>query len=432
MQPPAAPTEISPQSRRGLDWMNFFLADVRDGVGPYLAIYLLATHNWSATDIGIVMGAMGVATGLMQVPAGQLMDAARSKRSLLIAACGVVAVACPLMVMWTNFWVVLACQVAIGAAAAFILPGTAAITLGLVGHRNFAQRTGRNEVFNHAGNIVSAVLAGLIGHFVAREYIFWIVGLWSLLSVFSILMIRSQEIDDVRARGAVRSKGGEVALANTWEVLADRRILVFALVVFLFHFGNAAMLPLVGQELAANAAGQGAALWMSACIILAQAVMIPVSHFAGTHADRWGRRPIFLIGLVALPIRGFLYGFSDEPWYLLAVQALDGIGAGIFGVMWVLVAADLTRGTGHYNLVLGIINAAHMVGFFLSQTLAGMVVDATGSYTAGFWFLAGVATLALVVFALFMEETKPGDIDGARPSEPHQTGEGVAANPAPA
>jgi MFS family permease len=421
-------TGPSRQSLRGLDWSNFFLADVRDGVGPYLAIFLLASHSWSATDIGIVMGAMGVATGLAQVPAGQWMDDARNKRALLAGACAVVAIACPMMTIFVNFWVILLCQIAIGAAAALILPGIASMTLGLVGHRKFAQRTGRNQVFNHAGNIVAAIVAGLVGHFIAREMIFYVVALWSLFSVFSIMMIRPAEVDYAASRGASVTDAGEMKLSSFPELLSDRRILVFTLVVLLFHFGNAAMLPLVGQELAANA-GSGASLWMSACIILAQLVMIPMAAFAGKYADSWGRKPVFMIGLIALPIRGFLYGFSDEPWYLLAVQALDGIGAGIFGVIWVLIVADLTRGTGRYAVTLGLVNAAHMIGFFFSQTLAGIVVDRTGSYAYGFWFLAGIATLALLLFAFGMKETKPADEGETR--KPDVRG-GPEAAPAPA
>lgn len=398
----------SAQSRRGLDWMNFFLADVRDGVGPFLAIYLLATHDWSASAIGVVMGAMGVATGLTQIPAGQWMDKAENKRLLLVLACIAVAIATPLMTIVTTFPVVLACQIVVGAAAAFIIPGIASITLGVVGPKRFAPRTGRNEAFNHAGNIVAALIAGLVGHYLAREYIFWVVALWSVFSALTILMIRRDEIDPQLARGAV-TEGGELHVSSFATVFTDRRILVFFFVVLLFHFGNAAMLPLVGQELTANAGGAGASLWMSACIILAQAVMIPVATFAGKYADLWGRKPVFLIGLIALPIRGILYGFSDEPWYLLAVQALDGVGAGIFGVIWVLIVADLTRGTGRYAVTLGVINVGHMIGFFLSQTLAGMVVDATDSYRWGFWFLAGVATLALLLFQFGMRETRHPD-----------------------
>lgn len=402
--------EPSTQSKRGLDWMNFFLADVRDGVGPFLAIYLLATHSWSASAIGVVMGAMGVATGLAQIPAGQWMDRAENKRLLLILACIAVAIATPLMTIVTTFPVVLACQIIVGAAAAFIIPGIASITLGVVGPKRFAPRTGRNEAFNHAGNIVAALIAGLVGHYLAREYIFWVVALWSVFSALTILMVRKDEIDPRLARGAVTDTG-ELHVSSFREVLTDRRILVFFLVVLLFHFGNAAMLPLVGQELTANAGGSGAALWMSACIILAQAVMIPVATFAGKYADIWGRKPVFLIGLIALPIRGILYGFSDEPWYLLAVQALDGVGAGIFGVIWVLIVADLTKGTGRYAVTLGVINVGHMIGFFLSQTLAGMVVDATDSYRWGFWFLAGIATLALLLFQFGMKETRHGPVD---------------------
>jgi MFS family permease len=406
--------QLSVSSRRGLDWMNFFLADVRDGVGPYLAIFLLASHNWSAGDIGLVMGAMGVATGIMQIPAGQWMDSARSKRLLLAGACVVVGVACPLMALYPVMSVVLPAQIAIGAAAALILPGIAAITLGLVGHQHLSRRTGRNEVFNHAGNVVAALMAGAVGHFLDREYIFWVVSLWSVFSLLSILLIRPNEIDDAQARGATRDDRGQLQVGKLREVLKDRRILIFAAVVGLFHFGNAAMLPLVGQQLVISAAGQGASLWMSACIILAQLVMIPVARFAGDYVDRWGTRPLLLIGLCALPLRGVLYTLGDAPAYLLAVQMLDGIGAGIFGVVWVLVVADLTRGSGHYGVTLGLINAVHMVGFFLSQTTAGLIVDMTGSFSAGFLYLAAVAFAGLVLYAVAMPETRGPKAQAAR------------------
>ncbi|GGD00088.1 MFS transporter [Vreelandella lutescens] len=404
--------DITVQSRRGLDWMNFFLADVRDGVGPYLAIFLLASQNWSSSDIGLVMGAMGVATGLAQIPAGKWMDSVRNKRLLLSGACGVVAIACPLMALYPVMWVVLPAQIAIGAAAAFILPGIASLTLGLVGHRQLAGHTGRNEVFNHAGNIVAALLAGAVGYFIANEYIFWVVSLWSLFSIVSVMTIRPSEVDDAQARGAERGSAGEIHIAKFLPLLKNRNILIFATVVMLFHFGNAAMLPLVGQQLSTQANGEGASLWMSACIILAQLVMIPIAKFAGKYVDIWGTRPVFMIALVALPIRGVLYTLSDAPMYLLAVQMLDGVGAGIFGVIWVLVVADLTKGSGHYSLTLGLMNVAHMVGFFLSQTTAGRVVDTAGSFSAGFLYLAAVAGLALLLFAVAMPETRTLGLGG--------------------
>ena len=176
------PGSTSPQTRRGLDWMNFFLADVRDGVGPYLAIFLAASHNWNASDIGLVMGAMGLATGVSQVFAGQWMDSTNNKRGLVAVASAVIGAACIIMAMVPSFWVILLCQIAIGASVALIIPGISALTLGTTGYKAYARRQGRNEVFNHAGNVVAAVMAGLVGHFLARELIFWVVALWSVFN----------------------------------------------------------------------------------------------------------------------------------------------------------------------------------------------------------------------------------------------------------
>ncbi|WP_236147186.1 MFS transporter [Scytonema millei] len=78
----------SKKSLRSLDRLNFFLADVRDGVGPYLAIYLQASHKWNPANIGIAMSAMGIATVVAQTPAGAVVDRLRQKRLLVVVAAG--------------------------------------------------------------------------------------------------------------------------------------------------------------------------------------------------------------------------------------------------------------------------------------------------------------------------------------------------------
>jgi MFS family permease len=132
----------------------------------------------------------------------------------------------------------------------------------------------------------------------------------------------------------------------------SRPLLVFAASIMLFHLANAAMLPLLGQELALHDRAEGA-FFMSALIVVAQAVMVPMSILVGRRADRWGRKPLFLAGFLALPVRGVLLTLSSDPAYLIAVQVLDGVGAGIFGALFPVVVADLTRGTGRYNLAQG-------------------------------------------------------------------------------
>lgn len=404
-------TSRAPSARtlRALDYLNVFLADVRDGVGPYLAIYLLATQHWDPASIGIAMSAMGIATVVAQTPCGALIDALTQKRMLIGIAAALVGASCAAITLFPTFAFIMTAQALNGIAAAIFPPAVAALTLGIVGPKKFAAQMGRNEAFNHAGNVGAAALAGLAGYLLGREWIFYLVAAIAGVSMVSVLFIDEKDIDHDVARAAIPdSTGTHGAVAGMRALFAHRELLIFAMSVTLFHFANAAMLPLAGQLLSHDKA-TGASLYMSACIIAAQLVMIPVAAFAGTQADRWGRKPIFLIGFGVLPIRGCLYTLSDDPFFIVAVQLLDGIGAGIFGVLWVTVVADLTKGTGRYNLTLGAIATAQSIGAALSNVVAGYAVSAWG-YNAGFLMLAGIAACALTIFYWAMPETKEPDM----------------------
>lgn len=416
---PSGALRRTPSARtlRALDYLNIFLADVRDGVGPYLAIYLLGTQQWDPASIGIAMSAMGIATVVAQTPCGALIDALTQKRTLIAVAALLVGVSCVAVPLFPTFTFIMTAQALNGIAAAMFPPAVAAVTLGIVGPKHFAARMGRNEAFNHTGNVGAAALAGLAGYVIGREWIFYLVAAIAGASIVSAFFIEEKDIDHDQARAAgprharQRNEGSGIT-----ALFACRELLIFALAVTLFHFANAAMLPLAGQLLSQDKA-DGASLYMSACIIAAQLVMIPVAAFAGTHADRWGRKPIFLIGFGILPIRGCLYTFSDDPLFIVAVQLLDGIGAGIFGVLWVTVVADLTKGTGRYNLTLGAIATAQSIGAALSNLAAGYVVNAWG-YHAGFLMLAGIAACALSLFYWAMPETKDLNIQVTAPLSP--------------
>lgn len=400
-------TDSRPSARtlRALDYLNVFLADVRDGVGPYLAIYLLATQHWDPASIGIAMSAMGIATVVAQTPCGALIDALPQKRLLIGIAALLVGISCVAITVLPTFTFIMTAQALNGIAAAIFPPAVAAITLGIVGPKQFAARMGRNEAFNHAGNVGAAALAGLAGYVLGREWIFYLVAAIAGASMVSVFFLDEKDIDHDVARAAMpNDTGAGSAASGIQALLAHREILIFAICVTLFHFANAAMLPLAGQLLSQDKA-TGASLYMSACIIAAQLVMIPVAALAGTQADRWGRKPIFLLAFGVLPIRGCLYTLSDDPFFIVAVQLLDGIGAGIFGVLWVTVVADLTKGTGRYNLTLGAVATAQSIGAALSNVVAGYVVSGWG-YNAGFLMLAGIAAGALTIFYWAMPETR--------------------------
>jgi MFS family permease len=179
----------------------------------------------------------------------------------------------------------------------------------------------------------------------------------------------------------------------------------------LFHFANAPLLPLVGPKLAAAYPKEATAM-MSVCIIAAQAVMLPIAILVGRKADVWGRKPLFLAGFAILPIRAVLYTVSDNSFWLIGVQVLDGVGAGIFGALTPLVIADIMRGTGRYNLAQGAIATMVGIGASLSGLATGEVVDHLG-YSAAFLSLGAVALAAVTVFAIAMPETADSKTEGS-------------------
>src|SRR5271165_1470327 len=416
-------TQLEPSAskiRRPLDALNFLLADVRGGLGPYLAIYLLTIRNWDEASIGLVMSIATLAGLLAQTPAGALVDAARPKRAVVVIAALLVTAASLSLPWLPAFWSVAVSQAAAHAAAAVFAPAIAAITLGAVGHAAFAHRIGRNESFNHGGNAFAAAAAGISAYIWGPVVVFFLLAAMSLASLVSALAIPANAINHDLARGLHDAGPAQPGREDQGDepsglavLVTCRPLLVFAACAVLFHFANAAMLPLVGQKLALQDRNSGTSL-MSACIVAAQVVMVPMAMLVGAKADAWGRKPLFLLGLLILPVRGVLYTLSDNAYWLVAVQLLDGVGAGIYGAIFPIIVADLMRGTGRFNIAQGIIITAQEIGAALSTAVAGMVVVVAG-YSAAFLALAGIAALGLVLFWVAMPETAPTE---AKPGEP--------------
>ena len=397
------------RASRALDAANFFLADVRQGLGPYLAIYLLIEQQWNEASIGVVMSIATIAGILAQTPAGALVDATRAKRLAMVVAALIVMAASVLLPLFPSFWPVAISQGIANAAEVIFPPAIAAVSLGVVGPRAFTVRIGRNETFNHAGNAVAAALAGGAAYLFGPQVVFYLLALMSIASLVSIVAIPEDAIDHDLARGlhgTDERSGGEQGRdqpSGLGILLTCRPLLIFAICVTLFHLSNAAMLPLVGQKLALQDKNLGTSL-MSACIVAAQIVMVPMAMLVGARADKWGHKRFFLLALLILPIRGALYTLSDDKVWLVGVQLLDGIGAGIFGAIFPVIVADLMRNTGRFNVAQGAVITAQSIGAALSTTLAGLVVVKAG-YSAAFLTLGGVAALGAAVCWFALPET---------------------------
>jgi MFS family permease len=398
---------VDPLPRRtahALDLLAFSLADVRDGLGPYLSIYLLLTHHWDQASIGLVMAVGGIAGVVAQTPVGALVDKTTAKRALVIFGAVAVAAGALAMPLLPGFYTISFLQAITGIAGSIFNPAIAAITLGIVGPRLFSRRIGRNESFRHAGTALAAAASGGLAYFFGPVVVFWVLAGMAVISVVATLRVPRDAIDNDMARGMDRSSGEQHSQPSGFAVLVhNRRLMIFAVVVFTFHFANAAMLPLVGQKLALHNKEVGTAL-MSACIVAAQVVMVPVAYVVGAKADTWGRKPIFLVGFAVLTVRGFLYPLWDNSYWLVGVQLLDGIGAGIFGALVAIVVQDVTHGTGRFNVSLGAITTAWGVGASLSNFAAGAVVVAAG-YSAAFMSLGAIAGVGFVLYLVAMPET---------------------------
>jgi len=399
-----ADADTSFESLRALDWLNFFLAALLAGFGPFVAVYL-AARGWPSADVGFVLTAGGLAGLLTQVPAGELIDMAKSKRAIVGAGIGAVAVGLLILGLRPDFLSVFVAAVVQGMAGSVLGPGIAAISLGLVGQGGFAERLGRNQRFASLGGLTAAAIMGLTGYLFSIQAIFF-AGAVPLLPVLLALMgIRATDIHYGRSCGAPDCHDKDGPRSSRVVLFKDHRLLVLATCVLLFQLANASILPLLAERLA-HAEGQRSSLVVSALIFVPQIVVAAFAPWVGRAADTWGRRPLLLLGLGAVPIRSTLFAFTADPTLSVAIQTLDGLSGATLGVLTTLVIADLTKGTGRFNLAQALVATLSAVGASLSTSMSGLVVSRYGDI-AGFLSVTAIGLIAVATLLVFMPETKP-------------------------
>ena len=392
----------SRQSLIALSWLNFFLAGMQSAFGPIAAAYL-AAQQWTAKDIGFVLSIGGIASLVSQVPGGELLDVVRTKR--LLIAIGVITIAASTLIfrLWPSFVPVAVAQVLQGITGGVLGPGVVAITLGLVGHAALAERLGQNQRFAAAGGVAVTLTMALVAYANSPWAMFVPVAL-AVPVLIALIQIRGEEIDFGRASGAEQAADRPQRAARDAALFRNRRLLIFAFCGVLFQLANASMLPLVSGMLAAEGKRQAAPL-VAALIIVPQAIVVLLAPWVGHRAEKRGRKPLLLVGFAALPIRAALFALINDPLALVVVQVLDGITGAVLGVMTALIIADVTKGTGRFNLAQGIFGTLMGVGASLSPALSGLIVHQFG-YVAGFASLAAEGLLAVLVVAAFLPETK--------------------------
>ena len=398
--------EASPsgQSLRALDAVNFFVGGALAGFGPFVALFL-GGQSWPPENIGFVLTLGGIAGLLAQYPGGELLDAARSKRLVLGLGLVVVGLSAVMIGLWPTFAVVLVALVLQGTTGGLVGPAIPAISLGLVGEPALAERLGRNQRFQSAGSLTAAGLMGVLGYALSNRLIFFAAALLVVPALVALTRVRAADIHFGRSVGSPdHHEPTAPPRARRAMLCKDRSLLTFAASLFLFQMANASILPLIGGILP-RYIGRYSSLTMSVLVIVPQVLVVLTAPWIGRQAQRWGRRPLLLVGFGALPARALLFMLVTDPVLVIAVQLLDGISGAVLGVLQPLIIADLTGRTGRFNLAQGFVGTVSGLGASLSTTLSGLIAGTFG-LTAGFVAITAIGLIALLVVWGLMPETK--------------------------
>lgn len=386
---------MSSRSLQALCLLSFFLADVRDGLGPFLGIFLTGRH-WSPDEVGFVMTCGGIASLLSTLPAGVIADASRHKRTIVLLGCAIITVATLLLWYSNQSWTVMVSQVAVGIAAAFIGPTVSGITLGLTGQKAFTRQMGRNEAWSHAGNTLAALSAGFAAWYWGLGAVFVLMTFMAVGAAIATLAIRSEDIDNEVARGR-EEPDQNLEPTSLWLLVRQPALFVTGLTLLLFHLANAALLPMLSMRVASTAGAINPGLYAAATVVISQLVMVPVAVYVSGGVEKFGYRRLIMVALLILPLRAALAATFSAPLFVIPVQIFDGLAAGILGVAVPGYVVSLLQGSGHVNAGQSLVMLMQGIGAALSPALAGLIA-ARFSYSAAFGTLGAIALLALCVW----------------------------------
>jgi MFS family permease len=309
----AAPTPGT-RSLRGLDWLNFLVAAMQMGFGPFLSVYLTA-HLWDPQQIGLAFSLGAAFVLVAQVPAGALVDAIPSKPRAARIAIVAIAAAAVVIALAPVLPAVVAALALQAAASCMLTPAIASVTLALTHQDTLGERLGYNVRFAAIGAGVAAALMGAVGYWMSTRTVFFLAAGLGLAALVALRLIHPGDIEQAPSRtshlSAVPHHKRTATQQQIRTLFSNRPLLICAACMALFQVGNAAVLPLAANAVTRTHA-HVASLAVTAAIIVPQALTAILSPWFGRLAESWGRRPVTLIGFAALPIRTTLLAMSSS------------------------------------------------------------------------------------------------------------------------
>ncbi|HYZ62538.1 MAG TPA: MFS transporter [Acetobacteraceae bacterium] len=380
--------------RTALVLTSFCIADIRGGLGPYLSTWLAGVAGWNPLAIGWLNMATTLVLLLFSGPAGALVDAVGRPRRLIVLACLAILAGSLAVLPLRTFWPVLATQIIVFLGGALATPALLALTLGVVGKQAFARQFGLNQAADHGGNMAAALAVTMLSLIIGTAAPFVTLAITALAAIVFTLAIPPSAIDEARARGTREALGpSKSALA----VLRDRRVLTVAMAITLFDLGNDQILPLLGQRLASGG-DRDPIVWMAVWILVAQMTMVPMSLVGARLAGRGNAVTLLLVSCAVLALRAVLAALTSGPWWVIAIEVLDGVGAGLISVAGPIAITDLTYGSGHTQTAIGGVGALRGLAAAVSAIVGGVVANEAG-WTAALAIMAvpPIAALPLLI-----------------------------------
>lgn len=372
---------------------SFFMADVGGGIGPYLSVWLRDHAGLDAERIGTVLSAGSVVGALCATPAGHLVDRTGHPRLMLGLACALIVAGTLALIPAHAFWSVALAQAVVSAGGALGGPGITGLALAVVGKTGFPRQQGTNEAANHAGNVASNLLIGTLSTLIGLFAAFAVLALTAAATVLVLLLIPAASVDPARMRGREPDTPGDPGLG----LLQNRRLIRLLAGVSMFHLGNVAMLPMLTLRIRALG-GADPAEWVSISVVVLYLAMIPVAYLGGRAVERFGRRPVLVAACAILPIRGLLCTFAGGVYWIVPIEILDGLGAGLISVASPPAVADCTYGSGRTQTAMGAMQTVQCGAAALSTLVAGVVATHVG-WPAMFAVLAAFPVVGLALLS---------------------------------
>lgn len=375
----------------GLNLLNFFLSEIAAIIVPFLKIYL-RDHEWHYDEIGLAVSVAGLGSLIMQIPVGILCDRLGSPRLVLaMAAIALGATYAILPTVVDNHPLTFIALFFSGIFGTFFAPLLNTLALILAGKKELPELLGLNRSWSHIGNAVAAITSFVIIHYYGLRPLFYLAMTFALLGALSLLMIQGRTLTSI-------APSGPPTLKVLRQVAGQKIIAIFLLCTALYHLVTAPLGSFMGLYVKAVGGTDSQVAIMS---LIVMGVMIPTSWLAGRASAKVGIRFMMLFPLAMLPLRAALYLFTNDPYSVLAVTALDGIISGAFGVAVVVFSSHLVEKTGGFNSVMGVIYTLPAIGAVVGTAVQGFLIENFG-FKPSFAVLAVIAAVGAVVFYLFL------------------------------